>query len=216
MTQTTESSAVRDPTDLWVWLRGATIFYMVMIVAVCASVVAIYAIGPEAMSSPQISPSLMALGLGIAAAGLMSVLSLLFCIVTVCRLTTRMMRNLHLIGSPHVTIGPRWAAGWYFIPFANLIMPVKAVGEMWRGTFAASGEDKDPNGVIGLWWFFWITSNIVSGIAGADDSAEITQWGLILTVANFVLTLLACIFMLRVFGALARGQRQFLQASAFQ
>jgi hypothetical protein len=65
-----------------------------------------------------------------------------------------------------------WAVGWWFIPFANLVRPYQVVRGVWRESDpdvgVSSGYLSSANtrtaGMLGRWWFFWITSNIISNI----------------------------------------------------
>jgi hypothetical protein len=59
-----------------------------------------------------------------------------------------------------------WAAGAWFVPFMNLYAPYQIVKEVWDNTqFKAQQNSPDPthkpSTIIGVWWFFWIVSNII-------------------------------------------------------
>src|SRR5918997_1098797 len=45
----------------------------------------------------------------------------------------RASKNLAALGNPksRIEYTPGWAVGWFFIPFANLVMPYRAVREVW-------------------------------------------------------------------------------------
>ena len=67
-----------------------------------------------------------------------------------------------------------WAVGWWFIPFANLVKPFQAVREVWwesnpevddGPTFLSSSLHAAPT-FMGVWWAFWIVSNVLSNISG--------------------------------------------------
>src|SRR5262249_51887134 len=106
--------------------------------------------------------------LGLAASGVLYTIFFILCVFFTCRITYRMMKNLHELNASHVTISPTGAWGYYFIPFANLALPAKAVKEIWQGTFAElEGEPpREPRGAIGWWWSCWLLANFTENIAG--------------------------------------------------
>ena len=55
-----------------------------------------------------------------------------------CLFMPRANRNARAFGSS-MSISPGWAAGWFFVPIANLWMPYQAMKEIWQGS------DPDPN-----------------------------------------------------------------------
>src|SRR5262249_18210165 len=121
---------------------------------------------------------------------------------------------------------PGWAVGWYFIPFANLVVPVRAVGQMWRGTFGQIGEYKD-SGVIGLWWAAWLVDNILGnigrrmemssgGFSGQVTNPELYQASLWVGLADAPLAVIAALLFMSVFGQLAKGQRTMLQSESLR
>jgi hypothetical protein len=229
-TQSAEPSAspvLRDPSGLWPWFRGFAILYILSIVLLAGFNTAFLQISRGDPNYDPVDPAGLATALGAMGGAVVAGVAFIVCVVLTARLTYRMMRNLHRMGSPHVSIGPRWAVGWYFIPFANLVMPVKAVSEIWRGTFAAvNAAEKEPRGAIGLWWAFWLIGNICDNIAGrllgggwfqqpVTPSEESLMAGTILAGAGAIGGAAAALFMLIVFGQLVRGQAQLVRTSEF-
>jgi hypothetical protein len=233
MTHTTEAGAtpaapaLRDPMGLFRWLAGFLIAYVIASVAVIALAVPFHLLSQgDPNYTPADTPS-VAIALGFVGASLINVGVSLLCMVLAGRLTFRLMRNLHQFGSPFVTISPGWAVGYHFIPFANLVMPVKAVAEIWRGTFDAIGQsERTPNGLIGWWWACWLVGNgcdnIGSRLAGDSwfqEPAPIAQEALYAALGFWsvgsLLDVIGAILMIRLFGALARGQKHLISTEAF-
>lgn len=217
---------IRDPLPLYGWLRVFVVIYAVVVTILVGFNTGFYVISRGDPVYEPISPTDMLITLGFAGVAVLSLLIFAVCVVLTLRITFRMMKNLHTLGSPHVSISPGWAAGWYFIPFANLVMPVKAVGEIWRGTYDQLGTHKPPNGAIGRWWGCWIGGSICDSIAErlvgggwfgepTFPSQEALYAAMALWGVGTLLSVLACIFMLNVFGQLARGQQQMARTSAF-
>ena len=78
---------------------------------------------------------------------------------------------------------PGWAAGWFFVPFANLWKPYEATQEIW--TVAQRG--RPVASPVGRWWGLWILSSILDRVAAklaqAANDANLYQ----LSAATFML-----------------------------
>ncbi len=73
--------------------------------------------------------------------------------------------NARAFGADDMMGSPGWAVGWFFIPFANLVMPFLMMRELWK----ASSGPKDWQGqaapaAILAWWLFWIASGVASSV----------------------------------------------------
>lgn len=145
-------------------------------------------------------------------------------IVMTIRVTYRMMRNLHRIGSGYASISPFWSVAFYFVPFANLVMPANAVTEIWKGTFAEleDGPPPEPNGAIAWWWAPWLIANIGDNIASRMLGAGLFQEptmpspamlnaGIAMSTVSTIAFVGACIFMLRLFGRLIEAQSELVR-----
>jgi hypothetical protein len=86
----------------------------------------------------------------------------------------RVSKNVPALGNARskVEYTPGWAVGWFFIPFANLVMPYKAVREVWDKSDPAIKYEDDimftPPGSATLvlgWWIAWVASNVLSNIS---------------------------------------------------
>jgi hypothetical protein len=90
--------------------------------------------------------------------------ALLACYILVACWIYRANANAHLFGS-EMSITPGWSVGWFFIPFANLVMPFRGVSETWQQSHKAAGRyDAASSPLVGWWWGLWIANNIVSNI----------------------------------------------------
>lgn len=172
------------------------------------------------------SPVLILIGLVALLLIVVWVITFLLCIIYTCRITFRMMKNLNALEAPGERMSPTMAVVWYFIPFANLFLPYRAVKQIWNGTFELAAEPGPDDGVILLWWLFWIGANITGNISfrmsleagGMSDigphNVELYTASLWVGVASTVLSVLACWFMLKVFGPLSRAQDAIIAARA--
>jgi hypothetical protein len=64
-----------------------------------------------------------------------------------------------------MSITPGWSIGWFFVPFANLVMAFRGVQETWQESheFAGLNEDRDSP-LLRWWWGLWLATNIVSNL----------------------------------------------------
>src|SRR5688572_8646757 len=91
--------------------------------------------------------------------------AILVSIVLVAMWIHRGHANLREAGIDGLEFTPGWAVGWYFIPFANLVMPFKAMRELWsasRGAHDPFGGQAPPE--VKAWWAAWIVGNILSSV----------------------------------------------------
>lgn len=63
---------------------------------------------------------------------------------------------------------PGWAVGSFFIPFANLVVPYRAVREVWQN----SGPPEEallsapgPPAFFPIWWLFWLLAGFAGNIS---------------------------------------------------
>ncbi|KRA80784.1 hypothetical protein ASD76_16765 [Altererythrobacter sp. Root672] len=134
---------------------------------------------------------------GSAPYGLISMLQLVAFAVTAAlflRWTYIATANAHAFRAEGLRFGPWLAVGSYFIPIANLIMPLQSMRDTWKATVEPRDwEIVRVPAVLGLWWAFWLASNI-AGIAAfrlADterypEMGELTET---LTILSDCLTL---------------------------
>lgn len=77
----------------------------------------------------------------------------------------RVNENLAAFGIPRnqMQYSSAWAVGSFFIPFASLIIPYRAIKEVWQKSvpnYTTMFSAPSPPGYFPAWWGFWITSNI--------------------------------------------------------
>ena len=85
----------------------------------------------------------------------------------------RASRNVPALGNPKsaVEYSPGWAVGSFFVPFVNLVVPYKAVREVWEKSDPAIRSEDDirftpPSSTPLLlgWWLTWLATNVLSNI----------------------------------------------------
>jgi hypothetical protein len=68
--------------------------------------------------------------------------------------------NLWARGYRNLRIRPGWAVGWWFIPFANLVMPCVAMLELDRRS-TTDGSARSASPFVGSWWGVYIGGSLV-------------------------------------------------------
>jgi hypothetical protein len=120
----------------------------------------------------------------------------------------RANRNAHLIGTLEMEMTPGWAAGWYFIPFLNLFMPLRAMREIWAASASAAPDAPAPQAIlIGPWWAAWIGTNLTGliaiRIASDAESPEMLRASAGFDIASNLIMIAACLLLA---GIVARIQ----------
>jgi len=93
----------------------------------------------------------------------------------------RSFNNLSVLGARNLEFSPGWSIGWWFVPFANFVMPFKVVRELYSESDPAKRDrsslsERQPvtNEIIGFWWgtllAFGIALRVSDGMAGGDNS----------------------------------------------
>jgi type IV secretory pathway VirB3-like protein len=118
------------------------------------------------------------------AQGIVAMLGVLVYLITVVLFLVwlhRAHKNLPALRAEYLQYSPGWAVGWWFIPFANLVMPFKVVREVWaesspdiseEPSFLSESLHRAPV-YVGFWWGLWLAMNFVANITSRlFDSTE--------------------------------------------
>lgn len=121
----------------------------------------------------------------------------------------RAARNLRALGRSGMKFSPAGCIGWYFVPFANLVRPFKAMSELWR----ASESDAEADGqawvtkgtstsMLGVWWGCWMVGNVISNVSARMDDP--TASGSVGLVGSALIAVAAVVCILLMRGVSAR------------
>ncbi len=180
---------------------------------IALNLIAFLLINPRAggLVPPSERNVLIIFGLGVCGILFLQIGTRITCAVLIAMWSHRANRAARYLGTPGMTYTPGWAAGWYFVPFANLVMPFLVVTELWKAStldIRSIGDLRTAQSstFIGLWWGFWITGNLVNA-AGAifNVVANINKTpmiGITTIIQGFgwVLLIFASIFLIKVVG----------------
>jgi hypothetical protein len=75
--------------------------------------------------------------------------------------------NARALGARDMRYTPGWSVGWFFVPFANLVMPFKVMREIWQASSDPGNPSARPSsGIVGWWWFTWLANTVVAYAVG--------------------------------------------------
>ena len=86
--------------------------------------------------------------------------------------------NLRHLGAKRLEYTPGWSVGWYFVPFANLVMPFRAMREIWLASHEPTRWRETSVGTLTIWWTLWLLVSILGNIS----------WRLSLNAAQVAMT----------------------------
>lgn len=203
-------------------LIGLGIFVLLDAVYIPAGILGIYGIGGiQSGVRDQGLIDLSVLLRGLSALGQMALF--IFTPICFCMLIYRCARNARALGFTGFSHSPGWTVGWFFIPFAHLWMPYKAISEIWRSSRVRAGEVhlnewwEQPIGfVFKAWWATWIFgtigNNIASRLSHSSDAFEtagmwLIPFAAVLQVASGILCMAVVMKLISRQDQQARGLR---------
>ncbi len=131
-------------------------------------------------------------------------------IIMICRWIFRAGWNVRHLGAKRLEISPGMAVGWYFVPFANLVMPFRAMREIWLASHDPLGWREASVPLITGWWVLWLVAGVVNNIAfRAALSAETLQQlntTEMISIGGYVLSMGASLLFMRVVQGVQRAQ----------
>jgi len=118
-------------------------------------------------------------------------------------------KNLYALRPSFLKFSSGWAVGYWFIPFLNLWKPFQVVREVWWESDPEIPQDQmflteSLHGAptyMGVWWAFWLGSNIANNIAGRMfdlEGAGNTAAAGVVFVVNAILSITAAILAIMV------------------
>lgn len=114
----------------------------------------------------------------------------------------RAQSNLRL-RRPDARYSPGWAVGWWFIPFANFVMPYRTMRELWQGS-TSDGPLREPSPRVSVWWVAFLASGALGTAAGvlalSEDPADVARASVYEGAGDLVSAVAALLAMMLVNG----------------
>jgi hypothetical protein len=134
----------------------------------------------------------------------------------------RAAKNNEALERRGARFGPGWSIGSWFIPFANLVIPVLIVQDFWRGSSSdhARGDPgwrrASASALVGWWWAAWIVSIVRFAYSGSglhsSSSLDDIETSNTVALVGVSLLAIAAVLALCVVRALSRRQLDTLRA----
>jgi Domain of unknown function (DUF4328) len=134
----------------------------------------------------------------------------------------RAAKNNEALGRQGPRFSPGWSIGSWFIPFANFVIPVLIMQDLWRGSVrqtrrgAVAWRSASGSALVGFWWAAFLASIVRFSYSGSGlhDSGSLDDIETSNTVAlvGVVFSAIAAILALLVVRSLARRQLECLRA----
>jgi hypothetical protein len=103
---------------------------------------------------------------------LLAVLELIIYVTTVVSFSMWLYRAHNNLRSfdpwTRLSYSAGWAVGSYFVPFANLVVPYRAIKEVWQKSRLPEDAllfETDPPASFPIWWFFWLLASFAGNIS---------------------------------------------------
>jgi hypothetical protein len=122
----------------------------------------------------------------------------------------RAQANLRALGVAELRFSPGWAVGWWFVPFANVVMPFLTVRELWRASHPEAGASdwqlRGSGPLLPLWWACYLAQNalLYAGLQ-LEGPDQVLRSGLL--VAGFAASLAAAALAAAVVRGVEARQR---------
>lgn len=120
--------------------------------------------------------------------------------------------NLRLYDAGPFEFSPQSAVGWFFVPFANLVMPFRAMGELWR---ASGGDRADgaPGWYVGAWWGCFLGGGLLANVGSvmlnaAQTAGQPSMTGLVVFDIGFVARGLSAVLLHEIIRSVGPMQRE--------
>jgi Domain of unknown function (DUF4328) len=134
----------------------------------------------------------------------------------------RAAKNNEALDRQRARFGPGWSIGAWFIPLANLVIPVMIMQDLWRGATATVPRG-DPewrrargSWLIGVWWAVWLLSLLRYGASNAGLHAHASlddiERSNVIALVGVVATAAAAVLAACVVWTLSRRQLDALRA----
>jgi len=133
-----------------------------------AATVALYVAEHAAGATDE---SVIPFGLALFGAAMLNLLVLIAGGITFLVWTYWAATNVRGLGAQGLKITPGWAVGWYFVPFANLVMPHNALQEVAKSSVAPlPGAQGPPWKLITTWWVLRLVVGFGGGVSGQFET----------------------------------------------
>jgi len=107
----------------------------------------------------------------------------------------------------------RWAVGSFFVPFVNLVVPYRAVKEVWQKSGAPDESflsEVSPPARFPVWWCFWLLAGFAGNISlrGSFSESVPESVATMISMVASALSIVAAVFAYLVVDAIDKRQEE--------
>lgn len=121
----------------------------------------------------------------------------------------------HLSGLTGLKVSPGWSIGWYFIPFANLVMPYRSLRETYKASFNIEDwQDIRIPFVFPIWWTTWLLSSVLGSIynrlsLNLEENSSYESWNIAsyFDISFDIMLILNAVFLKNIVNTIYENQR---------
>lgn len=199
----------------------ADIVKILLIVGVVAAGLSLLAEGlsfliPPLTDDQELGDNLLGTGL-ILLTVLLALLELIIYLVTVVFFLMWLYRAHNNLGAfdpwRRLNYSAGWAVGSFFVPFVNLVVPYRAVKEVWQRSRPSDEtllSQPGPPVWFPVWWLFWLLASFAGNIsmrASFNENVSESTATIVSMVAG-VLSIVAAVFAYLVVDAIDKRQEE--------
>ena len=148
---------------------------------------------------------------------LIALLELIFYVTTVvffCVWLYRASDNLRAFNPwSRPNYSPGWAVGSFFVPFVNLVVPYRAVKEVWQKSGPPDElllSEPGPPASFPVWWLFWLLASFAGNISfRASFNENVPEsTATMISIGASALSIIAAVFAYLVVDAIDKKQEE--------
>ena len=133
--------------------------------------------------------------------------------------------NMGALGAEKPEFSPGWAIGWWFIPFANWVQPMRVISQAWRASDPSLPIDETLawrtaklSALVPVWWVGWLGGNNAWSIAystidgnsmSAAEQATVTAVVFVLDILMLAVAVLSVVLVVSLTRRQAEANRRF-------
>jgi membrane protein YdbS with pleckstrin-like domain len=122
----------------------------------------------------------------------------------------RAYHNIRRAGQ-RIEMGEGWAAGSWFTPFANFVLPYRIMKEIWYKTQITFASKAEGHGIVTAWWAAFILGNfIIRILSKASNDDDLTETAMFAIISAFI-EIISILLAVRVVRRVAHFEELFKQ-----
>jgi hypothetical protein len=116
--------------------------------------------------------------------------------------------NLRALSGEQMEFTPGWAVGWFFVPFANFVMPYRVVKEIWQ--VSRRQEEDRSTFLVGWWWCLSVAGYALTVVMSIVGMSLVTRPSVLfpyltLAVAVHAVSVTTAVLRLGLVGRIGSG-----------